>query len=122
MAIDRVRHGRQIRLVEIGEAGQERLVASEVVLGGTGDVREVEAAYLARAGVHVVDDVSAQAKAKARAGADGTSDRRAETLASLGIRDSFAHDVADGAVRALLAMRRILGIEGGGDGGGGGGG
>ncbi len=122
MSIDRVRHGRQIRLPEIGEAGQERLAASEVVLGGTGDVREVEAAYLARAGVRVVDDAHAQAKARAKATAAGPKDVRTATLAALGIRDSFARDVADGAVRALLEMRTILGVDGsrsGHDGGGG---
>jgi hypothetical protein len=114
MTIDRVRHGRQIRLAEIGEAGQERLAESAVVLGGTGDVREVEAAYLARSGVRVVDDATAAAKAKSRAASEGAPDLRAATLTSLGIRDSFARDVADGAIRALLAMRKILDIEGNG--------
>jgi molybdopterin/thiamine biosynthesis adenylyltransferase len=114
MTIDRVRHGRQIRLPEIGEAGQERLAASEVVLSAAGDAREIEAAYLARAGVRVVDDANAEAKAKTKADADGTAKLRAEALASLGIRDSVARETADGALRALLAMRKILGIEGGG--------
>lgn len=110
MTIDRVRHGRQIRLPEIGEAGQERLAASEVVLCGAGDAREIEAAYLARAGVRVVDD----ANAGRRADADGAAKPRADALASLGIRDAVARETADGALRALFAMRKILGIEGGG--------
>jgi hypothetical protein len=108
MSIDRVRHGRQIRLPEIGEAGQARLSASEIVLQSTGDAREVEAAYLARSGARVVDDATAR-------GADAMEAKaHAEALASLGMRDSAARDVADGALRALVAMRRVLGIEGSG--------
>jgi sulfur-carrier protein adenylyltransferase/sulfurtransferase len=114
MTVDRLRHGRQIRLPEIGEAGQERLAASEVVLCGVGDAREIEAAYLARAGVRVVDDANAEIKAKAKADANGTAKLRAAALASLGMHDSIARETADGALRALLAMREILGIEGAG--------
>jgi hypothetical protein len=112
MTIDRVRHGRQIRLAEIGEAGQERLVATDVVLGAVGDAREIEATYVARSGMHVVDDARADAKEKAKAQADGQPAMGDEVLASLGIRDVKALDVADGAVRALLAMRKALGIGG----------
>jgi molybdopterin/thiamine biosynthesis adenylyltransferase len=114
MTVDRVRHGRQIRLPEIGEAGQERLAASQVVLCSVGDAREIEAAYLARAGVRVVDDANAEVKANAKAEADGAAKLRAEALASLGIKDSVARETASGALRALLAMRKILGIEGAG--------
>ena len=117
MATDtRARYGRQIRLPEIGEAGQARLMASEVVLGGSGDVRTVEAAYVARAGIRVVDDATAEAKALATAVADGTDKLHADALASLGLKDSVAREVGDGALRALLAMRKILGIEGAGGG------
>jgi hypothetical protein len=112
MSIDRVRHGRQIRLPEIGEAGQERLSASEVVLQGEGDAREVEAAYLARSGVRVIDDAAAAAKASAKAGANGDAKIYADALASLSMRDTAARDVAEGALRALLAMRKLLAIEG----------
>jgi hypothetical protein len=112
MALDRARHGRQIRLAEIGEAGQERLAATEVVLGAVGDAREIEATYVARAGMRVVDDARADAKEKAKALADGQAVARGEALASLGIRDVKALEVADGALRALLAMRKALGIDG----------
>ncbi len=114
MKLDRVRHGRQIRLAEIGEAGQERLVATEVVLGAVGDAREIEATYVARSGMHVVDDARADAKEKAKSQADGQTAARDEVLASLGIRDVKALDVADGALRALLAMRKALGMDGSG--------
>jgi hypothetical protein len=119
MTIDRVRHGRQIRLPEIGEAGQERLALTEVVLGATGDAREIEAAYVARAGMRVVDDARAEAKERAKAEADGQAAVRAQALTSLGISDSKALEVADGALRALLAMRKALGQDGVGGGGGG---
>ena len=114
MTLDRVRHGRQIRLSEVGESGQERLNATDVVLGASGDAREIEATYVARAGMRVVDDARADAKAKAKAQADGQAAVRGEALASLGVRDVKALDVADGALRALLAMRKALGIDGAG--------
>jgi hypothetical protein len=112
----RTRYGRQIRLPEIGEAGQARLLASDVVLGGSGEVRTVEAAYLARAGVRVIDDAKAEAKAKAKAAANGADKLHGDALASLGLKDSIAREVGDGALRALLALRAILGIEGAGGG------
>jgi hypothetical protein len=117
MTLDRVRHGRQIRLAEIGEAGQERLNATDVVLGAVGNAREIEAAYVARSGMRVVDDARADAKEKAKAQADGQAAVQAEVLASLGVRDPKARELADGALRALLAMRKALGVDGAGGGG-----
>ena len=110
MKTDDVRYGRQIRLAEIGEAGQERLLTTDVVLGAVGDAREIEATYVARTGMHVVDDARADAKEKAEALADGQAAARAAVLASLGIADVKALDVADGALRALLALRKALGM------------
>jgi len=107
----RARYGRQIRLPEIGEAGQARLCASEVVLGGAGDARTIEASYVARAGIHVVDDAAADAKAKTKALADGSDKVHSDALAALGIKDSVARQVGDGALRALLAMRKILELD-----------
>ncbi len=104
MTIDRLRHGRQIRLPEIGEAGQERLVASEVVLSGAGAAREIEAAYLGAAGVTVRDVAGAQDDPTAKA-----------RLEALGVSDPAARDVADGAMRALVAMRALLGVGGAGE-------
>ncbi len=110
MTVDHVRYGRQLRLAEIGEAGQERLLATEVVLGASGDARETEATYAARTGMRVVDDARAEAKEKAAPQADLQATARIALLASLGIRDVHALDVADGALRALLAMRKALGM------------
>lgn len=99
MAIDRIRHGRQIRLSEIGEAGQERLSAGEVVLTATGAAREIEAAYLGAAGVQLRDV----------AGAPDDADAKSRVV-SLGLSEPSARAVADGAMRALVAMRALLGV------------
>lgn len=112
MSIDRVRHGRQLRLPEIGEAGQERLAAGAVALAGAGDAREIEAAYLTRAGVRVVDDAEATTTEQ---GGEEEAKAYAAAVAALGLRDPAARDVAQGSLRALLAMRRLLGMPGGGE-------
>ena len=110
--VDLARHGRQIRLPEVGEAGQERLEASEVVLGGEGDARDVEGAYLRAAGVKVREaygSVSARTRAKARPDEKTALD----AVHALGVRDVAAREVASGAMRALVAMRTILNVTGG---------
>ena len=102
-AAARARYGRQIRLPEIGEAGQARLCASEVVIGGPGDARNVEASYVARAGMRVVDVAAPDERPVDR--------DYAKLLASLGFADAAARDVGDGALRALLAMRKVLDVR-----------
>ncbi len=111
MAVDRVRHGAQIRLSEIGETGQARLASSEVALRTVGHAREVEAAYLERSGLHV--DASARASSQAVRNAETCAEAStyAAVLASLGMHDVAAREVADGALRALFTMRKVLGIE-----------
>lgn len=109
MSIDVVRHGRQIRLPEIGEAGQERLCASEVAVQSSNDAREIEAEYLTRSGIRVV--AAPSAPAAPAASANGGTAARDEVLASLGVRDAAARDVAVGALSALVAIRGVLGIE-----------
>lgn len=93
MAVSRVRHGRQIRLREIGEAGQARLDAAVVPLGGTGFARELEATYLRRAGPQPVD-----------------GEARPVDVDALGLEHPAARDVGEGALRALLAIRGVLGL------------
>jgi len=107
----RPRYERQIRLPEIGEEGQARLEASEVVLGGAGEAREVEATYLRLAGVKV-REAHANAAARARAKAKPEAKSSSEALKAIGVRDPAAREVADGALRALVAMRAILGVGG----------
>jgi hypothetical protein len=106
---DGVRHGRQIRLKEVGTAGQDRLDATEAVLSGAHDAREVEAVYLRQAGLKVRE---AHPSAAARVRAKPDEKLAVETLRALGVRDPAARDVADGALRALIAMRTVLGVTG----------
>lgn len=96
MAVDRQRHGRQIRLAEVGLAGQARIDASDVTLGAQGFAREIEATYLRLAGARVH---SAMEPTPAPM-----------QLADLGLHDGPATEVAEGALRALVALRRILGV------------
>ncbi|MDB4942109.1 MAG: hypothetical protein JWP97_1643 [Labilithrix sp.] len=95
------RHGRQVRLAEVGEAGQARLEAAEVVLGGAPSLaRDVSAAYLSGAGVTVL----------VRDGEPGEDPALLAALASLGITDPSAREVALGALRAVVVMRELLGV------------
>jgi hypothetical protein len=123
--MDRRRYGRQIRLAEIGEQGQERLLAAEVVLGGEGVARDVERKYLEVAGVRTREEGAAGAGAGtgtgtgtgAGADADADADAGADAgeaeldVASLGLRHEAARAVGEGALRALVAMRAVLGMR-----------
>lgn len=95
------RHGRQIRLAEVGEAGQARLDAAAVALAGPPSLsREVATTYLVGAGV-TVHDTAVAVESPAAAAA---------TLAALGIVDPVAGEVALGALRALVVLRDVLGV------------
>ena len=93
-----LRHTRQARLAEIGEAGQARLVASEVVVSLDGFAGDIEARYLAAAGVRVVRRSKDQGEAIIR-GAEEPP---------FGITDPSAAELARGAHTALVRMRAIL--------------
>ena len=108
------RYERQSRLPEIGDEGQARLEATEAVLGGANDAREVEALSLRLAGLKVRE---AHPNASARAKAKPDEKVAVDALRALGVRDVAARDVADGAMRALIAMRTVLGVTGAKDGG-----
>ncbi len=95
MSGDRLRYTRQIRLPEIGEEGQARLGAATIAPSGQGEARTVEATYLRLAGIGTVRDDEV-----------GALD---VDVASLGVRDPAARDVAEGALRALAAIRGALG-------------
>lgn len=95
MSVDRLRYTRQIRLPEIGEAGQARLAAASVAPSGQGYARTIEATYLRLGGVGAVREDETGVL-----DVDGSS---------LGVRDPAARDVAEGALRALAAIREVLG-------------
>ncbi len=108
------RHSRQTRLREIGQAGQRRIGAATVVVASRGVAAEIEARYLAGAGfarVVTPDDSPAAAAVavdpsvvvEARAAADA-----AEAM-PFDVTDPSARAIADGAYRALVAIRATLG-------------
>jgi len=112
------RYTRQERLAEVGASGQARIAAARVASRAGGLAGEVEALYLAGAGVGtlVVDDAATAAAAKALApdvcvhvarepredGGDAALDRAIAGLAP------GAREVGEGAWRALVALRAAL--------------
>jgi hypothetical protein len=95
VAFDRRRYTRQVRLPEIGEAGQARLCAAKVTLATDGFARSIEERYLRASGVDPIEPVGGSATAMPL---------------DLGLRHEAAREVADGALRALVAIRAVLGI------------
>jgi hypothetical protein len=94
---DRKRYGRQIRLSEIGEAGQARLCAAAVRPSAVGFARTIEERYLRAAGLRLAP-TSAEAT-----NADADVD-----ASTLGLRHAAAREIGDGALRALKAIRSAL--------------
>lgn len=92
------RYSRQIRLAEIGEDGQAKLCAATVAIPSSGFVRTIERRYVCRAGMSVTE------------GANGASPADHAAVASLGLRHAPAREVAEGALRALAAIRDVLGL------------
>ena len=90
---DRLRYTRQTRLPEIGETGQARLAAATVSARTEGFARSIETAYLRAAGVGRIEE-------------DDTGE--VVEVAALGIRDPAAREVAEGALAALVTMRKVL--------------
>jgi hypothetical protein len=91
MSLD-VRLERMARLAEVGEEGCARIRASNVEIGGDGLCAEVEERYVLGAG------------------APGVRRLPREARAPFEVRDTVARDVAMGAYRALVSLRRIIGI------------
>ena len=102
MPIDRRRFTRQIRLADVGEAGQARLEAAPLVLGGVGFARTIEERYLVAAGV-------GRGRSGSDAGDIGASPPRVDASV-LGLRHEAPREVGEGALRALVAIRRALGL------------
>jgi hypothetical protein len=110
-----VRHTRQVRLAEVGDAGQARIAATTALVEAEGLAGVVEARYLAGAGVVKIATTSDAIGDAARA-----VDARVEIVASprvrlgqggppsFAFRDPVARDVAMGAWRALVHVRRAI--------------
>lgn len=94
------RYTRQVRLAEVGEAGQARLLGARVGLRTTGVARSIERTYLSLAGVTVDDDAPTL----------GGSDGWASAVEGLAVEDPAVREVATGALAALVAMRAALGV------------
>ena len=90
---DFARFMRQVRLAEVGEEGQARLVRAEVRLENDGTAGEVEGRYLRGAGVRTSDGMPAAQRGDVAWLADLTP---------------AAREVAQGAHAALGAIRAIL--------------
>lgn len=89
-------YDRQMRLAEVGEAGQARIQASEFTVSND-DSAEIELAYLSRAGARVRRAERAEPAAFPHAGA---------------FRFAEARRVAEGSWRALSKLRAALGLAG----------
>jgi hypothetical protein len=108
-SLDRRRYGRQIRLAEIGEAGQAKLCAAKAAPRNTGLAGAVEVRYLAGAGVEVRPVARAPASRESHAG--DTASPSEPAVADLGLRHPAAREVAAGALAALDVIRAALGLS-----------
>jgi hypothetical protein len=117
MSSRHARHSRQIRLAEVGDAGQRRLEEGTCTVRGGGLAAQIEARYLVGAGVGrlVVSDAEVARCARA---VDASVDvvilaptstpiptTDPEWASSLSVP---ARDVALGAYRALSSLRRVF--------------
>jgi hypothetical protein len=122
-----MRHTRQARLAEVGDARQARLSETAIAVRGTAAAGAIEARYLAGAGVGVLH-VQSEEQARAARSVDARvqivraidagegAPRDDSPLRDLAI-DPAAREVALGAWRALDSLRRALGVALAADGG-----
>lgn len=110
------RHARQLRVREVGLAGQARIEAGCVHIACSGLAGRIEARYLAGAGVrslHVIDETQATAIRDVDGGIEVIVDgaARPEHTGPCVLRDRTANDVFRGAHAALVALRRLLDLD-----------
>ncbi len=98
--LDRRRFGRQICLAEVGERGQNELCRAEVTVAASAHA-DVERAYLAAAGVRVAVGATSPGV---------TAEEVARVLDALSLETEEARVLAEGALRALTALRAILDV------------
>jgi len=96
----RARYARHLLLPEIGEAGQERLLASRVRVSGASGAEAVARSYLERAGVQL-GDTGEQLRV--------ASDARLDALAGSPLLLEAARALA-GAFAAVETIKSVVGI------------
>jgi hypothetical protein len=99
------RYERQRRLADIGASGQAKLCAATVVIRSQGFVRTIEERYALASGMTelgMTEPAPAPTVAPERVDAAANVD-------ALGFRHAAAREVAEGALRALAAIRIALG-------------
>jgi hypothetical protein len=97
----RRRYTRQIRLADVGEDGQAKLRAAKVAICSRGFARTIEHRYVVFAGMTETEATPTVDPSRV----DDLAD-----LAALGLRHEPAREVAEGALRALAAIRIALGV------------
>ena len=97
----RRRYTRQIRLVDVGEDGQAKLCAAKVAISSRGFTRTVEHRYIVFAGMTDTEATPTVDPSRVADLAD---------VGALGLRHDAAREVAEGALRALAAIRIALGV------------
>jgi molybdopterin/thiamine biosynthesis adenylyltransferase len=108
------RHGRQVRLVEVGDAGQARIANASVEIRLDGGAADAAARYLAGAGVSRICVRDAGLADVIRAidpAVQVVVDERLAPEAAVAViplRDPAARDLARGALFALGALRDAL--------------
>jgi hypothetical protein len=109
------RHIRQVRLIEVGAAGQARLASYQAEVPGVGLRARVAARYLAGAGITRLRVADAATAAEALAVDPSVQTEVDPALACsqasarLALGDPVASQVAEGAMDALRAFRAALG-------------
>ncbi len=97
------RYERQTRLADIGASGQAKLCAATVVIRSQGFVRAIEERYALASGMSE-SGMTEPAPTVAPERVDA-----AANVDALGFRHTAAREVAEGALRALAAIRIALG-------------
>jgi hypothetical protein len=109
-----MRHGRQMRLAEVGEVGQKRLAAAQITVAADGLAGEVAVRYLAGAGVGRLSVKTLALSSAAKSVDPAVHVSVDPSLAGLvpsalyPWRRSGPSDVAAGAQLALQLLRSIL--------------
>ena len=94
------RYERQTRLADIGLGGQVKLCAAKVAIRSQGFARTIEHRYVVASGM---------TESAAETTVDPSRVDRTADVTALGLRNDAARDVAEGALRALSAIRIALG-------------